>query len=80
VTIKSRIMPAPLGQESVTEGGGSSGHGVAFCVRLCDGQHFPREPAGGKFLPSSNRAAETELGRQCGQVMTSTTRIRSRVS
>src|SRR5262249_2209105 len=38
-----RIAPAPLGQESVTEGGGSTGHGVAFCVRLCDGQHFPVE-------------------------------------
>src|SRR6516162_3959730 len=35
--------PAPLGQESVTESGGSTGHGVAFCVRLCDGQHFPVE-------------------------------------
>jgi len=38
-----RIAPSPLGQESVTEGGGSTGHGVAFCVRLCDGQHFPVE-------------------------------------
>src|SRR5215472_7405835 len=35
--------PAPLGQESVTEGGGSTGHAVAHCVRLCDGQHFPVE-------------------------------------
>jgi hypothetical protein len=39
-----RIAPAPLGgQESVTESGGSTGHSVAFCVRLCDGQHFPIE-------------------------------------
>jgi hypothetical protein len=39
-----RIAPAPLGgQESVTENGGSTGHSVAFCVRLCDGQHFPIE-------------------------------------
>jgi hypothetical protein len=38
-----RIAPVPLGQESVTEGGGSTGHAVAFCVRLCDGQHFPLE-------------------------------------
>jgi hypothetical protein len=37
-----RVAPAPLGQESVTEGG-STGHSVAFCVRLCDGQHFPLE-------------------------------------
>src|SRR3984893_3447124 len=35
--------PAPLGQERVNEGAGSTGHGVAFCVRLCDGQHFPME-------------------------------------
>jgi hypothetical protein len=38
-----RIAPAPLGQENVNEGGGSTGHGVAFCVRLCDGHHFPLE-------------------------------------
>jgi len=39
-----RIVPAPLGgQESVTDSGGSTGHSVAFCVRLCDGQHFPIE-------------------------------------
>src|SRR6201988_4649386 len=38
-----RVAPAPLGQESVTEGGGSTGHAVAYCVRLCDGQHFPVE-------------------------------------
>ncbi|HZC57360.1 MAG TPA: DUF2865 domain-containing protein [Xanthobacteraceae bacterium] len=35
--------PVPLGQESVRQSGGSTGHGVAFCVRLCDGQHFPLE-------------------------------------
>jgi Protein of unknown function (DUF2865) len=38
-----RIAPAPLGQENVNENAGSTGHGVAFCVRLCDGQHFPLE-------------------------------------
>jgi len=38
-----RIAPAALGQESVNEGGGSIGRGVVFCVRLCDGQHFPLE-------------------------------------
>jgi hypothetical protein len=38
-----RIAPAPLGQENVNEGGGSTGHGVAFCVRVCDGHHFPLE-------------------------------------
>ncbi len=38
-----RVAPAPLGQERVNEGAGSTGHGVAFCVRLCDGQHFPME-------------------------------------
>jgi len=38
-----RVAPASLGQESVNEGGGSTGHSVAFCVRLCDGHHFPLE-------------------------------------
>ena len=38
-----RVAPAPLGQESVNESGGSTGHAVAYCVRLCDGQHFPVE-------------------------------------
>jgi Protein of unknown function (DUF2865) len=39
-----RIAPARLDQESVSEsGGGGTGHSVAFCVRLCDGQHFPLE-------------------------------------
>lgn len=38
-----RVAPAPLGQESVNEGGSSTGHSVAFCVRLCDGHHFPLE-------------------------------------
>jgi hypothetical protein len=42
-----RIAPAPLGQESVNENAGSTGHGVAFCVRLCDGQHFPLEKIAG---------------------------------
>jgi len=39
-----RVAPAPLGSpERVNEGAGSTGHTVAFCVRLCDGQHFPLE-------------------------------------
>jgi hypothetical protein len=38
-----RIVPAPLGQENVNFGGGNTGHQVVFCVRLCDGQHFPLE-------------------------------------
>ncbi len=42
-----RIAPAPLGQERVNESAGSTGHGVAFCVRLCDGQHFPLERIAG---------------------------------
>jgi hypothetical protein len=37
------ITPPSLGQESVRQSAGSTGHGVAFCVRLCDGQHFPLE-------------------------------------
>ncbi|MFZ3361656.1 MAG: DUF2865 domain-containing protein [Xanthobacteraceae bacterium] len=38
-----RVAPAPLGPEHVNEGAGSTGHTVAYCVRLCDGQHFPLE-------------------------------------
>jgi Protein of unknown function (DUF2865) len=38
-----RIAPAPLGQENVNGEADSSGHTVAFCVRLCDGEHFPLE-------------------------------------
>jgi hypothetical protein len=38
-----RVAPAPLGQESLNDSGGSTGHTVAYCVRLCDGQHFPVE-------------------------------------
>jgi Protein of unknown function (DUF2865) len=41
--VPGRIAPAALGNESVSEGGGTTGHGVAFCVRLCDGHHFPME-------------------------------------
>jgi len=37
------VTPPPLGQENVRQNAGSTGHGVAFCVRLCDGQHFPLE-------------------------------------
>jgi hypothetical protein len=37
------IAPAPLGPESVRQSSGSTGHEVAYCVRLCDGQHFPLE-------------------------------------
>lgn len=37
------VAPVPLGPESVRQSAGSTGHAVAFCVRLCDGQHFPLE-------------------------------------
>jgi hypothetical protein len=38
-----RVAPAsPGGPESVRPGNGT-GHGVAFCVRLCDGRNFPME-------------------------------------
>ncbi|HEY1981403.1 MAG TPA: DUF2865 domain-containing protein [Xanthobacteraceae bacterium] len=37
------IRPAPLPQQSVQNGGAGTGHVVAYCVRLCDGQHFPLE-------------------------------------
>jgi hypothetical protein len=36
------IAPPSLGSESV-RGGGGGGRSVAYCVRLCDGQHFPME-------------------------------------
>jgi Protein of unknown function (DUF2865) len=38
-----RVAPAPLSPESVRQGDGSTGHVVAYCVRLCDGEHFPLE-------------------------------------
>jgi Protein of unknown function (DUF2865) len=38
-----RVAPPPLGQENVNGSSDNSGHSVAFCVRLCDGQHFPIE-------------------------------------
>jgi Protein of unknown function (DUF2865) len=38
-----RIAPPPMDQERINGGEASTGHGVAFCVRLCDGQHFPME-------------------------------------
>ena len=38
-----RVAPPPLGQENVNGSSDNSGHSVGFCVRLCDGQHFPME-------------------------------------
>jgi Protein of unknown function (DUF2865) len=39
-----RVVPAtPAGTEDVRQGSGAIGRTVAFCVRLCDGQHFPLE-------------------------------------
>jgi len=38
-----RVAPAPLGPESVRQGDGNGGRAVAYCVRLCDGEHFPLE-------------------------------------
>ncbi len=35
-------VPPPGSSESVRASGGT-GHAVMFCVRLCDGQHFPLE-------------------------------------
>jgi uncharacterized protein DUF2865 len=37
------VAPAALGPQSVRQGNGDTGHVVAYCVRLCDGQHFPLE-------------------------------------
>ncbi len=36
-----RIVVAPEHRGGVVGGGGGGGRFVAFCVRLCDGQHFP---------------------------------------
>src|SRR3984893_14151953 len=39
-----RVAPAsPNGTEDVRQGNGNIGRTVAFCVRLCDGEHFPLE-------------------------------------
>lgn len=38
-----RVAPPSLGSERVRQESGSGGRSVAFCVRLCDGQHFPLE-------------------------------------
>ena len=35
------FAPPPLGSESLRRGGGDGGRAMAYCVRLCDGQHFP---------------------------------------
>jgi len=38
----TRVAPvSPSGNESVHQGGGDTGRAVSYCVRLCDGQHFP---------------------------------------
>ena len=39
----ARVAPPPLERETVRRGNGSTGHSVAFCVRLCDGMSFPLE-------------------------------------
>jgi Protein of unknown function (DUF2865) len=38
-----RVAPAPLGSETVRQGGVGTGRTVAYCVRLCDGQSFRME-------------------------------------
>ena len=38
-----RVAPPPLERETLHRGNGSTGHSVAFCVRLCDGKGFPME-------------------------------------
>jgi hypothetical protein len=38
-----RVAPPPMGSESVRHEAENSGRSVAYCVRLCDGQHFPLE-------------------------------------
>jgi hypothetical protein len=38
-----RLAPPPMGPESVRQDSGDTGRAVGYCVRLCDGQHFPME-------------------------------------
>ena len=38
-----RVAPPPMGSENVRQGSSDTGHTAAYCVRLCDGQHFPLE-------------------------------------
>lgn len=42
-TPSAPVAPAPLGPESVRQSDTGTGHVVAFCVRLCDGESFPLE-------------------------------------
>ncbi len=51
-----RVAPPPLGHETLKEGAGSTGHSVAFCVRLCDGRHFPMEQVLKETLAETCRA------------------------
>jgi hypothetical protein len=37
------VALAPLPPQTVRQGNSDTGHVVAYCVRLCDGQHFPLE-------------------------------------
>jgi hypothetical protein len=50
------VAPAPLGCESVRQGGGGTGRVIAYCVRLCDGQHFPLEHLANATLVETCRA------------------------
>jgi Protein of unknown function (DUF2865) len=38
-----RVAPAPLGSESIRQSSADGGRAAGFCVRLCDGRHFPLE-------------------------------------
>jgi Protein of unknown function (DUF2865) len=38
-----RVAPAPLGSESIRQSSADGGRAAGFCVRLCDGKHFPLE-------------------------------------
>jgi hypothetical protein len=38
-----RVAPQSRGPESVRQGEGGTGRSMAYCVRLCDGRHFPME-------------------------------------
>jgi hypothetical protein len=37
----ARVAPSPIGPVNVRHTNGDTGHSIGYCVRLCDGQHFP---------------------------------------
>jgi hypothetical protein len=51
-----RVVPPPMGAESVRQGEGNGGRSITYCVRLCDGQHFPLAHVANATLVETCRA------------------------